>query len=56
MLRLFGFVDRGLLEKVMVKTFWRAEKLLVVKFSAGRYLREEYILMEKKLFSVLLGL
>ena len=35
MWRLFGFVDRVLLGKVMVKTFWRAEKLLVGKFSAG---------------------
>ena len=56
MWRLFGFVDRVLLGKVMVKTFWRAEKLLVAEFSAGWYLRRRHILMEKKLFLALLGL
>ena len=51
MWRLFGFVDRVLLGKVMVETFWRAEKLLVVEFSAGRYLRGEHIFMGKRVFS-----
>ena len=50
MWRLFGFVDRVLLGKVMVKTFWRAEKLLAVEFSAGRYLRRNDIFMGKSLF------
>ena len=56
MWELFGFVDRVLLGKVMVKTFWRAEKFLVAEFRAGRYLRRRHILMEKTLFSASLGL
>ena len=47
MRKLFEFVDRFLLGKVMVKTFWRAEKLLVAEFSAGCYLKRNHILMEK---------